>query len=265
LSQTESANKLTKLVESTIVSIEPYLEGCAYVDEDEEKGAVDESIPEITKANLTRKVTQKELASLDIPQEAKDKIENILHFSGYDCDTGLEEEMLQRANRYLYDQALCLREVDYARLSKRLSSCTAESDILKYMSFFDQESIAYEMDAITFTATDRASAKPFSQVGNNFTVIRDIKRRIDGAKLALLAQAATDRQESPIADSSAELQKHIFTAGTGGADDSEHSEANQDYPGFVQTGPDMYTKISNPHFVCNQRAAASYASYRMSW
>lgn len=256
---------LTKVVESTIVSIESLLESCAYADEDDENGAVDESIPEIIKANLSRKINQKELASLDIPYEAKTKIENILNFSGYNVDTGLEDELLQRANRYLYDQALCLREVDYSRLSKRLSSCTAESDILKYMSFFDQESIAFEMDAITFTAADRASAKPFSQVGNNFTCIRDIKCRIDEAKGVVLSKIAETKKLENLWDADVDPQHRIFTNPTGTTIDIDRTEANEDYPGFVQTGPDMYTKISNPHFVCNQRAAASYASFRVSW
>lgn len=259
---------VTKKLEEIMSYIEPLLERCAYTEEDDDENGQKAAVPEITKANLSRRKSNREMLSLDVPVEAKQKIETVLEYSQYDTDSGLEEELMNRAHRYLYDQALCVREVDHMRLSKRLSSVTTESDILKYMSYFDKESVAADMDAITFMATDRASSKPFGYIERNFSCIRDIKNRFDQTKAALIADTINDVQSSGRID---DLGNAIDLQCRGmhpvNSDDyCRNTEAvlstNEEYVGFLQTGPDIYTKISNPHFVCNQRAAASYAKYQ---
>ena len=262
ISQMESAGMLTKKAEEVMAYIEPLLQGCAYA-EDEGLQA-EEDVPEILQAALTRRVVTRDFCSLDVPQEAKRKIENIISFSQYDVESGLEEDLLVRANRYLYDQALFMREVDYCRLSKRLGSLTAEGDIIKYMSYFDRESVAGEMDIITFMATDRASSKPFTHIERNLTAIVGIKKRLDACKAAIRAELDVCSACSPISVGSAFSGLPTALADGESAYSDSMLSASDEYHGFVQTSPDVYTKLSNPHFVCNQRAAASYANYRKS-
>ena len=262
ISQMESAGMLTKKAEEVMTYIEPLLQGCAFVEDDDIHS--EDDVPEILKATLTRRVVTRDFCSLDVPQVARKKIENILSFSQYDVESGLEEDLLVRANRYLCDQALFLREVDYGRLSKRLGSLTAEGDIIKYMSYFDRESVAGDMDVITFMATDRASSKPFTHIERNFTAISGIKKRLDESKSAIRAELEASSVCSPFTEGS------TISGVPSGRTDIENPywesllSTNEEYHGFVQTSPDVYTKISNPHFVCNQRAAASYANYRKS-
>jgi hypothetical protein len=275
--QSDSAKMFTSLTQSSLVFIEPSLEDCIFIGQDSPDDDIFSAInskSESSSSFLSSKRV-KNIGTVDIPSSAKIQIENILQGSTLENCTSLEEDILNCANKYLYDQLIYSREIDDDRLSTRLSSFTSELDILNYMSLYSNDLIALDMDSIHFMLTDRSSSKSLHHLQNELISIRSLQQTMnllreqtiqDFYSSSLLSVGSEEGKEEKEEERKtqesdqeiAEINREDPTALASTLAPSAYGE----YLGFIQTGPDLYAKIANPHFLCNEKTVSSYASFK---
>jgi hypothetical protein len=309
MQKSDSAKMVTSLIHSSLVFIEPALETCILIGEAAKEedlfGAIDSKSKQVITSSATAIATTtspssllasksvKSIGTVDIPTSAKIQIENILQGRGggtsvniENCMMSLEEDILNCANKYLYDQLIYSREIDEDRLSTRLSSLTSELDVLNYMSLYSNDLIALDMDSISFMLTDRSSTKPLHHLYNELLSIESLHETMNHFKQDVIQSfyqnSINVADAPPPADPAAADLVHetngsvnetdlnwneyldplsyVTSKGVGHLPSSYSSHG--DYPGFIQTGPNVYAKVSNPHFVCNEKTVSSYVSYK---
>jgi hypothetical protein len=310
MQKSDSAKMVTTLVQSSLVFIEPALETCVLIGEDSKEEDIFCAIdPKSTSAansasvSLLSSKSVKSIGTVDLPTSAKIQIENILQGSGTESCVSLEEDILNCANKYLYDQLIYSREIDDDRLSTRLSSLTSELDVLNYMSLYANDLIALDLDSISFMLSDRSSTKPLHHLYNELLSVQTLHQTMNQFKSDAIKSfyensinvSDTDSPASALAASSPAAADPALassltaaTAATVGKELMDESDLSWnenldplsyvtsrgvghlpasysphgEYPGFLQTGPNVYAKITNPHFVCNEKTVSSYVSYK---
>ena len=283
MQKSDSAKMVTTLIQSSLVFIESTLETCILIGEDSKEEdvfcAIDSKSGQASStpasASLLSSKKVKSIGTVDIPTSVKIQIENILQGRGGvddDC-MSLEEDILNCANKYLYDQLIYSRETDDDRLSTRLSSLTSELDILNYMSLYSNDLIALDMDSISFMLTDRSSTKPLHHLYNELLPIQTLHETMNNFKQDVLQSFYENSihvtDAVPVVNttlSETDLNRNDnlepLSSVTSSGLSVSLSSSQEDYPGFLQTGPNVYAKVSNPHFVCNEKTVSSYVSYR---
>lgn len=283
MQKSDSAKMVTSLIQSSLVFIESALETCILIGEDSKEEdvfcAIDSKSRQASStpasASLLSSKKVKSIGTVDIPTSVKIQIENILQGRGVDDCMSLEEDILNCANKYLYDQLIYSRETDDDRLSTRLSSLTSELDILNYMSLYSNDLIALDMDSISFMLTDRSSTKPLHHLYNELLPIQTLHETMNNFKQDVLQSfyenSINVTDAAPLVNTTLNetdlnwndnLDPLSYVTPSGVGHLSASTSSHEDYPGFLQTGPNVYAKISNPHFVCNEKTVSSYVSYK---
>lgn len=125
------------------------------------------------------------------------------------------------------------------------------------------------MDAIKFIAMDRATSYPLTELDSLLTKLSPLKKKYD-ALLAQKKQSSTHVgvSEKPISSAAAEVYSiHQQEADKVSTEVKEQREfdslrvSSEEYAGFAKIGPDLYSKISNPCFICNESAVIFYTKY----
>ena len=145
----------------------------------------------------------------------------------------------------------------------RLSSLTNDKNIVTYMSMFTQDSVVMDIDTIKFIATDRATSYPLTALDACLSKLRPLKKKFDQKLKKTATKHSSDKQ-------CVNNSKNALAVAKYGADLEEESEqkefdllrvSSKEYVGFTKIGPDLYSKISNPSFICNESAANFYTMY----
>jgi hypothetical protein len=260
----DSAKMITSMVQSSLVFIEPALETCILISNETREESMYETDEVKSKSaqfsSFLRTRNVKSIGTVDVPSSARMQIENILTGSGLDRVVGLEEDILNCANKYLYDQLIYSREIDEDRLSTRLSSFSSEMDVLSYISLYSNDLVAVEMDTLQFMLTDRASTKPLYHLQQELSLLQSTKTSLNQTKLDILQsqQVAGENWNESLLRSS---QSTMSSADGLEIDSINRFGTNEEYLGFVQTGPDLYAKSANPHFLCNEKTVSSYSVF----
>jgi hypothetical protein len=167
----------------------------------------------------------------------------------------------------------------------RLSTFTNDKNIVHYISQFAPEAVVPDIDSIKFIATDRATSYPLSELDFALSKLKPLKKKYDlltksnatpsiasaGEQSGSNNNISTDMANSNIPFSSANgdatNQPQEIEEGQESEEDKEQKEfdslrvSTKEFPGFTKIGPDLYSKMSNPCFICNESAVIFYTKY----
>lgn len=145
------------------------------------------------------------------------------------------------------------------------------------MSLFTPESVVPDIDTIKFIADDRATSYPLTELDSSLSKLRVMKKKYD----ALLKKNIALKNEEkygcygtvPTSSSCVQpddtINQQQNTTDKECDEDREQKEfdslrvSTREYTGFTKIGPDLYSKISNPCFICNESAVIFYTRYNM--
>ena len=144
-----------------------------------------------------------------------------------------------------------------------MSSLTDDKQVVNYISLFTPETIAPVVDEINYITSDRGSSHPLTALKAALEKLEPLRRKHDLLKM-FERNGLSENTESKTPsqcrnDSSGEIES---------SETKEQEEfdslrlSSNDYPGFTRVGHDLYSKISNPCFVCNESAVAFYLKCR---
>ena len=199
---------------------------------------------------------------------------------------GLEDELLSNASKYLHQQLTYAEQIDVEKLSRRMSSLTAEKSIVEYARLLDKESVASSVEDITFIASDDPQYQSFYELQNilytlgpltetyaakanelkvlasKYNVDVDTKKEKKSRNpLSLLSfkkykkKTAEKKETTPestpipltVVD---EVQTNISSLAK--------SRISPEYEGFTLLAPDLYARISNPLLNMNEIAVMAW-------
>jgi hypothetical protein len=153
----------------------------------------------------------------------------------------------------------------------RLSSLTNDKNIVNYMSQFTPETVVPDIDTIKFIAADRATSYPLTHLDSSLSKLKPLKKQYDLKRkehiTAATAAVATDDTTIDLDTSKIKCFSGDVITDRGNEEDKEQAEfdslriSSKEYTGFTKIGPDLYSKISNPCFICNESAVSFYTRY----
>lgn len=156
---------------------------------------------------------------------------------------------------------------------------TNDKNIVNYMSQFSQDTIVPDIDTIKFIATDRATSYPLTELDSRLSKLKPLKKKYD---LFVKQKSTLSDPDGGVGEEKAGGPGQVFKAKYSTDDedeeardeskdhDSEEDEqkefdslrvSSKEYAGFTKIGPDLYSKISNPCFICNESAVIFYTHY----
>lgn len=153
---------------------------------------------------------------------------------------------------------------NYFITMSRLSSLTNDKNIVNYMSQFSPELVVPDIDTVKFIATDRATSYPLTELDICLSKLRPLKKKYD---MLMKSNASPKKNGQGEAMSTGKTPTVESVAET--IEDKEQKEfdslrvSSKEYFGFTKIGPDLYSKISNPCFICNESAAIFYTRYNI--
>jgi hypothetical protein len=174
---------------------------------------------------------------------------------------GIESKLQALAARYLFQQVVYAREISMHRLASRLSALTTEKTILEYALTFEKESLAANLDMMTFIATDGPSYQAFYELENLVESLSVLHERHNQKVRELLneynKQASTKFPEP--ASAAVEPEFRMVIGDVTATEQALISKVtNKEYPGFKCVGNDQYEKLSNPYLHINEIAAMRF-------